>query len=235
MVKDSAGGSVTKKGPEKVAEEVSKAYERPSVEDAFHSSGVPPNQYGDQLQEAVNLQTGVLQKLITAFMRKGSAGMTMDEAKQLLSRILNTDFVKYPPSAVKKGVLRKKASVALWLNNPCWFVAAMATVSLRKPSSGTHPLHPAQKRGTQESRRANYWRHQFPRERVAFVHYGLARSPSQAPLMDRGPLQSAFWDLCSCRTSTPTYSSRCGGSLQHGRVGRLGATPPNWRRQFVEQ
>jgi hypothetical protein len=41
--------------------------------------------------------------------------MTMDEAKQLLSRILNTDFVKYPPFAVKKGVLRKKASVALWL------------------------------------------------------------------------------------------------------------------------
>ena len=114
MVKDSAG-DLTKKGLEKVAEEVSKAYERPSVEDAFHSSGVPPDQYGDQLQEAIDLQTGVLQKLITAFMRKGSAGMTMDDAKQLLSRILNTDFVKYPPSAVKKGVLRKKASVALWL------------------------------------------------------------------------------------------------------------------------
>jgi len=114
MVKDSAG-DLTKKGLEKVAEEVSKAYERPSVEDAFHSSGVPPDQYGDQLQEAIDLQTGVLQKLITAFMRKGSAGMTMDEAKQLLTRILNTDFVKYPPSAVKKGVLRKKASVALWL------------------------------------------------------------------------------------------------------------------------
>jgi hypothetical protein len=73
MVKDSAG-DLTKKGLEKVAEEVSKAYERPSVEDAFHSSGVPPDQYGDQLQEAIDLQTGVLQKLITAFMRKGSAG-----------------------------------------------------------------------------------------------------------------------------------------------------------------
>jgi hypothetical protein len=62
MVKDSAG-DLTKKGLEKVAEEVSKAYERPSVEDAFHSSGVPPDQYGDQLQEAIDLQTGVLQKL----------------------------------------------------------------------------------------------------------------------------------------------------------------------------
>jgi len=107
MVKDSAG-DLTKKGLEKVAQEVSKAYERPSVEDAFHSSGVPPDQYGDQLQEAIDLQTGVLQKLITAFMRKGSAGMTMDDAKQLLSRILNTDFVKYPPSAVKKGVPEKE-------------------------------------------------------------------------------------------------------------------------------
>jgi hypothetical protein len=66
MVKDSAG-DLTKKGLEKVAEEVSKAYERPSAEDAFHSSGVPPDQYGDQLQEAIDLQTGVLQKLITAF------------------------------------------------------------------------------------------------------------------------------------------------------------------------
>jgi hypothetical protein len=100
--------NMTKKGLEKVAQEVSKAYERPSVEDAFHSSGVPPDQYGDQLQEAIDLQTGVLQKLITAFMRKGSAGMTMDDAKQLLSRILNTDFVKYPPSAVKKGVPEKE-------------------------------------------------------------------------------------------------------------------------------
>jgi len=44
MVKDSAG-DLTKKGLEKVAEEVSKTYERPSVEDAFHSSGVPPDQY----------------------------------------------------------------------------------------------------------------------------------------------------------------------------------------------
>ena len=92
MVKDSAG-DLTKKGLEKVAEEVSKAYERPSVEDAFHSSGVPPDQYGDQLQEAIDLQTGVLQKLITAFMRKGSAGMTMDEAKQLLSRITATGSI----------------------------------------------------------------------------------------------------------------------------------------------
>jgi len=112
MVKDSAG-DLTKKGLEKVAEEVSKAYERPSVEDAFHSSGVPPDQYGDQLQEAIDLQTGVLQKLITAFMRKGSAGMTMDDAKQLLSRILNTDFVKYPPSAVKKGERGVVAGVGL--------------------------------------------------------------------------------------------------------------------------
>jgi hypothetical protein len=54
MVKDSAG-DLTKKGLEKVAEEVSKAYERPSVEDAFHSSGGPPDQYGDQLHEAIDL------------------------------------------------------------------------------------------------------------------------------------------------------------------------------------
>ena len=108
MVKDSAG-DLAKKGLEKAAEELSKAYERPSVEDAFQSAGVPPDQYGDQLQKAIDLQTGVLQKLITAFMRKGSTGMTVDDAKQLLSRILSTDFVKYPPSPVKKGVLRKKA------------------------------------------------------------------------------------------------------------------------------
>ena len=72
------------------------------------SGGVIYSQDLESNVQAIDLQTGVLQKLITAFMRKGSAGMTMDDAKQLLSRILNTDFVKYPPSAVKKGVPEKE-------------------------------------------------------------------------------------------------------------------------------
>ena len=114
VVEDAATDG-SKKALEGVAEQVVKAYERPSAEEAFKPSGIPPDQYGDQLQEAIEQQSGVLEKLIRSYMRLGSAGMTLDKAKQLLDSILKTDFVKHPPAAVKKGDLQKKASMALWL------------------------------------------------------------------------------------------------------------------------
>lgn len=114
VAKDSLSDSA-KKVMEKASDKITESLQSPSREEAFQPSGIPPDQYGDELQEAIQRQTGALEDTVVTFLRKGSAGMTMDGAKRLSQGILNSDFITRAPGAVNKSKLKTSASVALWL------------------------------------------------------------------------------------------------------------------------
>ena len=84
-------------------------------EELFKPAGIPPDQYGDELQEAIETRTSLLEDIVLDFLRKGSAGMKIDRAKALYDVILKTEFVQNPPVVTDRTKLRKHARFALWL------------------------------------------------------------------------------------------------------------------------
>jgi hypothetical protein len=102
-------------GLEKTAEWASENLGDTSSEDAFQPSGIPPDQYGDSVQEAIETYTGFLEDTVLDFLRKGSENMTLDGAKKLYNVVLKTDFVKNPPQITDRHKLQDQARLALWL------------------------------------------------------------------------------------------------------------------------
>ena len=89
-------------------------------EEAFKPSGIPPDQYGSRMKKSVHLITRGLLKILRSFQAQGSAGMTLNDARDLTDRLLNTEFVKNPPPDEAAGDdfqndLAANASLGLWL------------------------------------------------------------------------------------------------------------------------
>jgi hypothetical protein len=140
VVKDAAA-DLGKKAVEGSTELVKKYFEPASFNEAFRPAGIPPDQYGDELQETIEVETGVLEHEVIGFMEKGSAGMTMDGAKRLSESILNTDFIKNPPRLTDKRRLERYATLALWLawawarDRAYWEVHSIPTLYAKELSS----------------------------------------------------------------------------------------------------
>jgi hypothetical protein len=115
--KDGAADTA-KKLVEGVSDKLGEALEGGSSKSAFEPPGVPPDQYGDEVQGGIEELTELLEGSVVDFLTKG-AKINSAESKKLADRILNSEFIKHPPAVDDRDEftrkLKRKASLALWL------------------------------------------------------------------------------------------------------------------------